>query len=82
MRQMTCCSSLTWLKLLVDLFSKLLARRDSETPASRSGESHPEENRCKVWATIFGINAGPTSRGDVELSLEHIRGSHLILTNP
>jgi len=24
---MTCCSSLTWLKLLVDLFSKLLARR-------------------------------------------------------
>jgi WD40 repeat protein len=27
MRQMTCCSSLTWLKLLVDLFSKLLAKR-------------------------------------------------------
>jgi WD40 repeat protein len=29
-----------------------------KTPASRSGESHPAENRCKVWATIFGINAG------------------------
>jgi len=27
MRQMTCCSSLTLLKLLVDLFSKLLAKR-------------------------------------------------------
>src|SRR5260221_3837392 len=27
MRQMTCCSSLTWLKLPVDLFSKLLTRR-------------------------------------------------------
>ena len=58
MRQMTCCSSLTWLKLLVDLFSNFWQDADSETPASRSGESHPGENRCKVWATIFGINAG------------------------
>jgi len=31
--QMTCCSSLTWLKLLVDLFSKLWPDGDSETPA-------------------------------------------------
>jgi hypothetical protein len=28
MRQMTCCSSLTWLKLLVDLFSKLFGQTE------------------------------------------------------